>query len=306
MNTEHLRYFLAVVQCGSIGKASERLQLKQQYLSSVIKSLEQQLGTQLFDRHTRGVSLTADGQYLHGKISQIVQLTDEIRLEYLYPSKSIYREAINDIEIYMVPQLRASSLSSVLADYRQHFPNVTIRLTEKSRPEILAALQDNTEALGVLLFQKSMEELRAALPPQLKAIYSRSTEMAVLLGDNHPLLENHSSVTHEELLQEQWVAYAPCGVEYSTVYRLLKPYGEPNIKYVVENSALLISLLQSGNYCSLGARDSAAAAGLKSLPFKEPLLLNLAFVLHEDMLKSFTIKSFINLLLTRSGQPVIQ
>ena len=168
----------------------------------------------------------------------------------------------------MVPQLRASSLSSVLADYRQHFPNVTIRLTEKSRPEILAALQDNTEALGVLLFQKSMEELRAALPPQLKAIYYRSTEMAVLLGDNHPLLENHSSVTHEELLQEQWVAYAPCGVEYSTVYRLLKPYGEPNIK--------------------------------------EPLLLNLAFVLHEDMLKSFTIKSFINLLLTRSGQPVIQ
>ena len=46
--------------------------------------------------------------------------------------------------------------------------------------------------------------------------------------------------------------------------------------------------------------------GLKQIPFKEPLIYDLIFVLHEETLKSFSVRSFINLLLTRSGQPVLE
>ena len=62
MNTEHLRYFLMTAKSGSIGKAANALHLKQQYLSNVIKSLEQQFGTKLFIRQAKGVTLTEDGQ----------------------------------------------------------------------------------------------------------------------------------------------------------------------------------------------------------------------------------------------------
>lgn len=305
MNTEHLRYFLTVAQCGSIGKASERLQLKQQYLSSVIRSLEQQLGTRLFDRHTRGVSLTADGLYLKDKISQIVQLADEIRLEYLYPSKSVYREAINDIDIYTVPQLRAVAMGAILAEYRQHFPNVAVHMIEKNRSELLEAVRQNNNALGVIIMERSLEEFRQILPQGLRAIAYRDVEIAVLTSSDNPTLLGRTRLSREELLQEELVAYAPRGVEYSTVFRLLEPYGEPKIAYVVDNSALFFSLLHSGPYYSIGARDTAEAEGLLAIPLKDPVIHHTAFVLHDDMLQSFTVKSFINLLLTRSGRPVL-
>ncbi len=306
MNTEHLRYFLTVVQCGSIGKAGEQLQLKQQYLSSVIKSLEQQLGTRLFDRHTRGVTLTADGEYLRDKISQIVALTNEIQLDYLYPSKSIYKDAINDINIYTLPQLRAAALNDILAEYRQHFPNVAVRIVEKKRAELLKAVVDNREALGITMLEYAVEDYQKTLPKGLRAIYYRSAEMVAIAAQNNPAARDRQNMTQKELLAEELIAYAPEGVEFSTVYRLLKPFGEPKIKYVVESSALFLSLLQSGQYFSIGARDSARDEGLKQIPFKEPLIYDLIFVLHEETLKSFSVRSFINLLLTRSGQPVLE
>lgn len=305
MNTEHLRYFLTVAKCGSIGKASEQLQLKQQYLSSVIRSLEQQLGTPLFDRHTRGVTLTADGTYLHGKISQIVQLSDEIRLEYLYPSKSIYREAINDIDIYTVPQLRAAAMGALLTEYRRHFPNVAVHMIEKNRSELLEMVRQNDNALGVIIMERSLAAFQQILPQGLRAIAYRDMEMAVLTSPDNPTLLGRTRLSREELLQEELVAYAPRGVEYSTVYRMLKPCGEPKITYVVDNSALFLSLLHSGPYYSIGARDTAEAEGLLAIPFKDPVSYHIAFVLHEEMLQSFSVKSFINLLLTRSGRPVL-
>ena len=58
MNTDHLRYLLTIAECHSISRASEQLQLKQQYLSNLVRNMEKQFGTEIFKRHRRGISLT--------------------------------------------------------------------------------------------------------------------------------------------------------------------------------------------------------------------------------------------------------
>ena len=71
-----LRSFVAVVSAGSISSAAQSLHIAQPALSVLIKQLEEQLGATLFDRHPRGVVLTALGERLLRHAVEILRRVD--------------------------------------------------------------------------------------------------------------------------------------------------------------------------------------------------------------------------------------
>jgi DNA-binding transcriptional LysR family regulator len=73
----HLRYFLAVAEELNFSRAAERLHIAQPALSAQIRSLESQLGCELFTRTTRSVELTANGRLFQEEARAIVERTDE-------------------------------------------------------------------------------------------------------------------------------------------------------------------------------------------------------------------------------------
>jgi DNA-binding transcriptional LysR family regulator len=77
MEIRVLRYFIAVANEQNISAAAKQLHLSQPTLSRQLKDLELELGTTLFERGNRKITLTEDGAFLFNKAKEIVELTDK-------------------------------------------------------------------------------------------------------------------------------------------------------------------------------------------------------------------------------------
>lgn len=80
MDLKKLRYFLAVAESGSMAEASRRLRLVQPALSQQISRLEDQLGVELMERSSRGITVTEQGRILQGYASSILAQVDRATL----------------------------------------------------------------------------------------------------------------------------------------------------------------------------------------------------------------------------------
>ncbi|MEL6960821.1 MAG: LysR family transcriptional regulator, partial [Pseudomonadota bacterium] len=138
MNWDDLRYFLAVAREGQMLGAAARLGVSQARLSRHIAALEKAVGARLFERTTRGSTLTEDGAALFATAERIEaevlvgtaqlrggdDLAGTVRIgtpdgfgsAFLAPRLGRFRDAYPDLRIQLVPVPRSFSLSEREAD----------------------------------------------------------------------------------------------------------------------------------------------------------------------------------------------
>lgn len=83
MTLQQLRYFIEMVNCGSINKAAERLFIAQSSLSNALKDLEGEIGAELFTRTPKGISPTIDGIEFLGYARQVIEQTELLEQRWL-------------------------------------------------------------------------------------------------------------------------------------------------------------------------------------------------------------------------------
>ncbi len=79
LNYNHLYYFYTVAKDGSIAKASNRLNLTPQTISSQITTLEAQIGFDLFNRVGKRLQLSEKGRLVYSYANDIFQIGDELK-----------------------------------------------------------------------------------------------------------------------------------------------------------------------------------------------------------------------------------
>ncbi|QDC00702.1 LysR family transcriptional regulator [Mesorhizobium sp. 8] len=121
-----LHYFSAVAEERSFSRASARLRIAQPAISRKIKALEQDLGVQLFTRHTRGVDLTEPGENLlrnaYALFRQIESLRDHAVTSGDTPRGVVTIGVLPTPGEYIVPRLVEQS--------RKLYPEIKFRIVE--------------------------------------------------------------------------------------------------------------------------------------------------------------------------------
>ena len=84
MNVLHMKYAVEIAKAGSINKASEALLIAQPNLSRSIKELEADLGIAIFERSSKGMALTPDGEEFIRHAQRVLEQIEEVERLYQF------------------------------------------------------------------------------------------------------------------------------------------------------------------------------------------------------------------------------
>lgn len=90
MRIQQLHYVIKIVETGSINEAAKQLFITQPSLSHAVRELEQEMGIEIFIRHSKGITLTRDGVEFLSYARQVVEQTS--LLEERYKNQTPNRE----------------------------------------------------------------------------------------------------------------------------------------------------------------------------------------------------------------------
>jgi LysR family carnitine catabolism transcriptional activator len=136
MDERRIRYFLAIVDHGSVTAAAERLVIAQPSLSQALRAFERELGVDLFHRAGRGLNLTAAGAALVGPAREILRATDAAR----GAVQAVAEVLAGTLELAALATLAIDPLAELLGRFRLAHPGVTVRVAEPDGVAGLLAL----------------------------------------------------------------------------------------------------------------------------------------------------------------------
>lgn len=120
MNPKHAQYMLTVYQEGSITSAAKKLYVSQPSLSQMIKLVESNLGTPIFNRSTDPLTLTYAGEKYIEAAQKILAINSNLEREI----EEIKDEEHGKIRLGIPVQRGLKVLPAVLPRFYQDYPYV--------------------------------------------------------------------------------------------------------------------------------------------------------------------------------------
>lgn len=136
METRQLISFLRIARLGSFSRAAQELGYSQSALTVQIRLLEQELGTRLFDRIGRQVTLTSAGEHFHVHANRIIQ-----EMQTAVAAANDTGELDGLLRIGTIESLCFSRLPQILGYFRSHHPRVRLQLITGSPEELIEKME---------------------------------------------------------------------------------------------------------------------------------------------------------------------
>jgi DNA-binding transcriptional LysR family regulator len=291
MDIRHLRNMLAVMEEGSIGKASQRLNISQPALTKSIQRLEEHLGVRLFDRETRGMKPTfyADSLRGYAKAACVGMAEAESQIASL-------RNGTEGIITVAGPSLVVTELlPQVLVRLSQERPKLQVRVVARNKDLFVELLEGKFNIVVAMLYSE--------IPKQgLSKQWLFDDRLVLIVRPGHPLAKRRK-VKPSDLLDQKWV-FAD-GDSWS--HRRLRLYFEqagltvPRPRIECRNPGILKSIVMISDHVGMiarvGVENEVSQGLLKCVELDSPLMLRpIGIVRRENEPMSPAVKSFVRII----------
>lgn len=173
-----MRYFLVVCQEKNITKAAKQLHISQPSLSRQLKELEEELGTTLFNRGHRHITLTEEGYFLRDRAQEIIDLTDNT-INTLTSKAAIS----GTLRIGAGQSQALEGVMKIISEIISTYPDVQIELEDANADTVEKRINNGSLDFGIVMGERPLDKFNSFLLPaknRFCAVFNRRLPLAGL------------------------------------------------------------------------------------------------------------------------------
>jgi DNA-binding transcriptional LysR family regulator len=245
MDLRAIEYFAAVAERGTMRGAAVRLGISQPALTKAIRRLEDEVGVVLFDRHARGVTLTAYGRALLRHARNFQASVKEAREEIAALRAGI----AGRIRLGAGPSWERIVLPQAIAEFTAGRPGVQIHVVGGADDALKAQLR-----AGELDFVLAATPDAPQLEPDLDWRPLMADDYRVIAAARHPLhARRHTALP--DLLSYPWILPSAATQMAERLRIIFRSHGLPPPEPVIETDivSLKLELMRDSAYLSFHA-----------------------------------------------------
>lgn len=264
MTDLQVKCFLEVARCLSFTKAAKSLFISQSNISRQIASFEEELGLVLFDRNTKGVKLTLQGQMIAETLAGMLSEWELV----LSRARNSVRKFNGCITIGCQVHIKCNSyLSQVLSGFRESRPEIQIIKERCTQKKLIEGLQ-NDYYDAILIAGHDVNTLEGV--DRLTLFYSR---VGIVIHKKHPLFYK-KDVKLSDFRDSVFLRYKPTDIKWQDdfLYNICRSFGfEPKIAAEFDDFEEFLFSIEMGEGVSLVFEETEVISNmnLRFIPIDE-------------------------------------
>ena len=220
MEIRVLKYFLTVAREQNITRAAETLHMTQPTLSRQLAALEEELGTTLFVRGNRNITLTEAGILLKRRALEILNL-EEKTIEELRNHEELVEGSVT---IGCGEFGAVESLSRICEAYRAKYPKVQIKLHTATADIIQDMMKQGLVDIGLLMEPVDTSEFEYIRLPE-------ADSWVVTMKPDDPMAQK-DTVTRDDLLDKPLILPSRLNIQSELANWFGKDFEKLNVAFV--------------------------------------------------------------------------
>ncbi|OAN13756.1 LysR family transcriptional regulator [Photobacterium jeanii] len=271
MDSRQLYYFVTLAEIGNFTHAAKQLHIAQPALSIAIKKLENSLELDLFHRNDRKISLTPEGETLLPHAQRVLQQINDAKVA-MAELKGLEK---GEVRLGVPSMLGSYFFPEILMGFKSRYPNLKLTMVEAGTQSIRSMLINGELDLGVIINDD--------VPASLEAEHLLRSQMVAVVSKSHPL-GTHRTIDFETFFAQELVMFKKGYFHREFIDHVCEQYQLiPHISFETNLLPMILNIVRRDfAITALLEMVTEHEAGVKAIPFAQPVFLDIAIAWRKD------------------------